>query len=131
MEGCEGEKAYLRSAENSGDTNRFTNCTRTVSASLIGNRSNGDGASAAAPRPDRCSKAKLSNPAAASMPPSFVGRRRGLLDSMSMTLRHAAALALVGWHLMVPPLSTAPFGSKLADDEAFRCPDGLTGFSLM
>ena len=28
-----------------------------------------------------------------------------------MTLRHAAALALVGWYLMVPP-ATAPNGTK-------------------
>jgi hypothetical protein len=28
-----------------------------------------------------------------------------------MRLRHAAALALVGWYLMVPPMSSGPAGS--------------------
>ena len=29
-------------------------------------------------------------------------------NSMSMNLRHAAALALVGWYLMIPPTRGAP-----------------------
>jgi hypothetical protein len=31
-------------------------------------------------------------------------------NSMSMNLQHAAALALVGWYLMVPPLQNSVFG---------------------
>jgi|SRR5208282_4492739 len=35
-----------------------------------------------------------------------------------MNPRHAAALALVGWYLMVPPLTTPKAGNALVDSDA-------------
>jgi hypothetical protein len=36
----------------------------------------------------------------------------------SITVRHAAALALVGWYLMVPPLTTSTAGRTLVNSSA-------------
>ena len=39
----------------------------------------------------------------------------GLLKSVAMNIRHAAALTLVGWHLMVPPLKYDRAGHPITD----------------
>ena len=50
---------------------------------------------------------------------SAISRSRGgMLNWLFMKLRHAAALALVGWYLMIPPIVRPPGREGTADTKA-------------